>query len=233
MRAHYLQHVPFEDLGYIETWLQQSGYDITSTIFYKSIELPRIEDVDFLIIMGGSMSVNDEEKYPWLIGEKKFIKNFIASGKPVLGICLGAQLIASALGGSVFPNVYKEIGWFSVKSVKLTNVTIFSFPPDIEAFHWHGETFSLPNEAIRIAESSVCNNQAFQIGKNVIGIQFHLESTEKTIEKIVANCREELVDGIYIQSEEKIKSASREQYNTINNQMAKVLEYLHRSIFKV
>jgi GMP synthase-like glutamine amidotransferase len=89
MRAHYLQHVPFEGLGSIESWLQNTGYEISSTQFFNTGVLPDIEEFDFLIVMGGPMSVNDEAEHPWLVTEKKFIRRTIEAGKPVLGICLG------------------------------------------------------------------------------------------------------------------------------------------------
>ena len=103
MRAHYLQHVPFEGLGSIEYWLQNAGYEITSTQFFNSGVLPDIKDIDFLIVMGGPMSVNDETEHSWLVKEKKFIKSTIETGKPVLGICLGAQLIANSMGCKFSP----------------------------------------------------------------------------------------------------------------------------------
>ena len=177
MRAHYLQHVPFEDLGSIEAWLQVTGYEITNTQLYDFGGFPRVEDIDLLVVMGGPMSVNDEQDYPWLAEEKKFIKNTINTGKPTLGICLGAQLIANSMGGEVFPNSVKEIGWFPIQAVKSESDAIFQFPEEIEVFHWHGETFSLPPGAVQIAESKACKNQAFQIGAKVIGLQFHLETS--------------------------------------------------------
>ncbi len=115
MRAHYLQHVPFEGLGSIKSWLKKSGYEISNTQFFNSKVLPSIDEIDLLVVMGGPMSVNDEAKYPWLVEEKKFIRNTIEAGKSVLGICLGAQLIASSMGVKVFSNSEKEIGWFPVE----------------------------------------------------------------------------------------------------------------------
>jgi len=103
MRAHYLQHVPFEGLGSIETWLQNAGSEISGTQFFDFKELPEIEDIDLLIVMGGPVSVNDVIEYPWLVIEKKFIKSVVKAGKPVLGICLSAQLTANSMGGKVFP----------------------------------------------------------------------------------------------------------------------------------
>jgi GMP synthase-like glutamine amidotransferase len=226
MRAHYLQHVPFEGLGSIEPWLQSAGYSITSTRFYESHELPEARKIDLLVVMGGPMSVNDEQEHSWLAEEKQFVKAVIDAGKPVLGICLGAQLIASAMGGEVYPNTEKEIGWFPIRGVNADDGDCFQFPEAIEVFHWHGETFSLPPGAVRIAESVACENQAFQIGAHVIGLQFHLETTPASAQAIVENCRDELVDGKYIQSENELLSAPQQRYEPINRLMEQVLAYL-------
>ena len=172
------------------------------------------------------MSVNDEQDYPWLAAEKAFIRRVIEAGKATLGICLGAQLIANALGGEVFKNSVKEIGWFPIRAAKTSNEAGFQFPEEIAVFHWHGETFSLPTGAVRIAESEGCKNQAFQLGAHVIGLQFHLETTPDSARAIVSNCRRELVAGEYIQTEAAILSAPPERYRTINGLMGEILEYL-------
>ncbi|PVV09520.1 MAG: amidotransferase [gamma proteobacterium symbiont of Ctena orbiculata] len=226
MRAHFLQHVPFEGLGSIEDWLLQSGYEITATRFFDSLVLPRIEEIDLLIVMGGPMSVNDEHDHSWLAKEKDFIRSVIDTGKPTLGICLGAQLIAASLGSDVYPNSLKEIGWFPISAVQSKSDSLFRFPDEITVFHWHGETFDLPSGAVCIAESKGSQNQAFQFGRNVIGLQFHLETTASSAKAIVENCRDELVDGKYIQTEEDILSASQALYRTINSLMADILRYL-------
>ena len=229
MRAHYLQHVPFEGLGSIESWLRGAGYEITNTRFYESGELPNIPDIDLLIIMGGPMSVNDERHYPWLKKEKAFIKKVIQAGTPTLGICLGAQLIATSMGGDVFPSSVKEIGWFPIQTTQTDNNGFFQFPKEIKVFHWHGETFNLPAGAVQIAQSKGCENQAFQIGDTVIGLQFHLETTPRSAQAIVEHCRDELVEGTYIQLETDILTAPQNQYNAINKLMESILEYLHVS----
>lgn len=229
MRAHYLQHVPFEGLGSIELWLQDTGYEISNTQFFNSGVLPDIEDIDLLVVMGGPMSVNDETGHPWLVEEKRFIKSTIEAGKSVLGICLGAQLIANSMGSNVFSNAEKEIGWFPVESVEAQSSSIFRFPEVTEVFHWHGETFSLPVGAVQIAKSKGCENQAFQLGSNVVGLQFHLETTTTSAKAIVENCRDELVEGKYIQSEAEILAAPEERYSSINSLMASILSHIHAS----
>ncbi|MCH7226610.1 type 1 glutamine amidotransferase [Haloferula sp. A504] len=204
MHAHYFQHVPFEGLGAIEPWLREHGFGITRTAFFEGESPPAPEGIDFLIIMGGPMSVNDEATHPWLVGEKAFIRTFLDTGKPVLGICLGAQLIASALGARVYPNSEPEIGWFPLEGVSSTDG--FHFPTSFTAFHWHGETFDLPKGAIPLARTEACENQAFRLGDRVIGLQFHLETTPESAAALVANCADELVDAPRVQTADEILS---------------------------
>ena len=229
MRAHYLQHVPFEGLGSIEAWLRGAGYKITCTRFFESASVPDLDDVDCLVVMGGPMSVNDEEDFPWLVQEKDFIRRAIESGKPVLGVCLGAQLIASACGARVYPNRCKEIGWFSVRATGVDGPACFQFPERFDAFHWNGETFDLPAGAVRLAESAGCENQAFQRGESTIGLQFHPEVTPESVREIIANCRAELESSEYVQTELAMLSAPAEAYRSINRLMDEVLSFLHRS----
>ena len=171
MKVHVLQHVPFEGLGSMAAWLSDRGAEVQYTRFFASPDLPDPGNLDLVIAMGGPMSVNDEREYPWLAAEKAFIRETVRRGTAVLGVCLGAQLIAGALGAKVFPNAEKEIGWFPVEAVAADG-DVFRLPRKATVFHWHGETFDLPRGAVRIARSAGCENQAFQIGKNVIGLQF-------------------------------------------------------------
>ncbi|MCK9196778.1 MAG: gamma-glutamyl-gamma-aminobutyrate hydrolase family protein [Syntrophales bacterium] len=229
MRSHYLQHVPFEGLGSIEPWLEAAGYEMANTRLFESAELPDPTMIDLLVVMGGPMSVNDEDKFPWLAPEKSLIRSAINSGKPVLGICLGAQLIASAMGAVVYRNSVKEIGWHPIQGVSANDSSAFSFPPSLEVFHWHGETFELPSGAIHLARSEGCENQAFQLGKSVIGLQFHLETTPASAREIISNCRDELVPSKYVQTEKEILSAKPESYKSINQLMDNVLSFLLRN----
>lgn len=226
MRVHYLQHVPFEGLGSIEPWLIAAGHEITHTAFFQSRELPAPHEIDLLIAMGGPMSVNEEETFPWLVQEKTFVRVCIDAGKPVLGICLGAQLIAAAMGARVYPNPLAEIGWFPIEGVPPRATDTFTFPSSLDVFHWHGETFDLPEDAVHLAKSEGCKNQAFQLGRSVIGMQFHLETTPDSARKLVEHCREELVPGPFVQSEEAILGTPDGCYAAINRLMADVLAYL-------
>ena len=227
MRAHLLQHVPFEGLASIHSWLDAHDATLTSTRFFEYATLPSIDKIDFLIVMGGPMSVNDESRYPWLVKEKRFISEMINREKAVLGICLGAQLITSALGSRVYPNNQREIGWFPIQSVLPPEPDkAFRFPDQCLVFHWHGETFDLPQGAIHLAASEACKNQAFQMGSRVIGLQFHLEMTPQSAREIVKHCRQELVPEQFVQSEEAILSASINRYAEANALMADVLSFL-------
>jgi GMP synthase-like glutamine amidotransferase len=226
MNAHIFQHVPYEGIGNIEPWLRDKGYEITATYFYKHDQLPDPDQVDLLIIMGGPMSVNDEDVYPWLVKEKQFIRRNIESGKSVLGICLGSQLIASAMGARVYRNPEKEIGWFPVQGIEPHDPMIFRFPSTFDVFHWHGDTFDLPPGAAHIAKSEACENQAFQIGGSVIGIQFHPETTPGLLEEMVLHGRHELVISRHVQSEKEILGVRPQQYQVIQSLMGEVLAFL-------
>jgi GMP synthase-like glutamine amidotransferase len=227
--AHYFQHVPFEGLGSIEPWLLDNGFEVSCTRCFEAFNSPTPDAIDWLIIMGGPMSVNDEDRYPWLKLEKQFVRTMLAADKPVLGICLGAQMIANVMGASVFANPNKEIGWLPIDGLLPEDNSAFKFLPSEMAFHWHGETFDLPPGAHRLASSPGCQNQAFQIGKRTLGLQFHLEATPLSVAEIVANCRDELIPGPYVQTEKEILSANAQQYNAINQRMADILRYLQKA----
>lgn len=233
MRVHVFQHVPFEGLGSIGTWLHDRGATVSATQFFEeTVTLPPIADIDLLIVMGGPMSVNDASLYPWLLGEKRFIAEAIGRGTAVLGVCLGAQLIAGALGARVRPNPEREIGWFPISSAaplekaREDTTPVFRFPNGLTVFHWHGETFDMPSGAVHLASSEACRNQAFQYGRRVIGLQFHLEVTPQAIHDLVEGGREELIAGKSVQSAERILAAPSLAYEQINRLMGDVLAFL-------
>lgn len=222
MRAHFFQHVPFEGLGAIEPWLLDRGFAITRTAFFDDETPPDPADIDFLILMGGPMSVNDP--LPWLSVEKAWLRRFLETDKPVLGICLGAQLIASALGAAVRRNPEPEIGWFPVEGLPVSHG--FGFPPRFEALHWHGETFDLPADAIPLARTAVCENQAFRIGEKVIGLQFHLETTPETAAALIEHCGDELIDASHVQTADSLLGAAQATYDAAHTELGCLLDAL-------
>lgn len=210
MKIHYLQHVPFEGLGYIETWLTQNNHTLTSTAFFEeNYTLPKLEEIDALIILGGPMSVYDETLYPWLIEEKAFIKACLYAGKKVLGICLGAQLMSVCLDAKVSSATNKEIGWFPIFPTKESQdipwlYELFQNNPTV--FHWHGELFDIPEGSLNVLSSQANTNQAFYFNKDIIGLQFHLEVTAETTALMLMYGKEELHNGQYIQTVEEIRN---------------------------
>ena len=211
LRAQVLQHVPFEGPAALEPRLRRAGFQIETTRFFDRPVLPDPAAVDFLVALGGPMSVNDESALPWLAAEKDFIRRYLATGQPFLGVCLGAQLLASALGARVFPNRVKEIGWLPVAGIAHGNPAAFRFPETANVFHWHGETFDLPPGAEPLARSGACANQAFQIGA-AVGLQFHLETTPASARALVDHARHELGPGPCIQTEAQILAAPPARY---------------------
>ncbi len=209
MRIHYLQHVSFEDPANIVGWAREKGHSLTGTHLYNYEAVPDISQFDWLIVMGGTMNIYEEKKYPWLKYEKQFIREAIDSRKVVLGICLGAQLIADVLGGKVTKNQEREIGWLPVtfNSEAFRSPLFESFPETCCVFQWHGDTFSTLGEgAACIASSEACKHQAFIYKERVIGFQFHMESTETSIFSLLNNCADELTGGDYVQTEKQIQS---------------------------
>ncbi|HET6450692.1 MAG TPA: gamma-glutamyl-gamma-aminobutyrate hydrolase family protein [Spirochaetia bacterium] len=226
MNVRILQHVPFEGIGSIQAWMDRHHATVTTTRLFKGDAVPGPEAFDWLIVMGGPMSVNDEHVHGWLAPEKRAIAAAIEARKPVLGICLGAQLIASALASTVYPNGKKEIGWFPVRRADGADsplARIFRGSPLV--FHWHGDTFDLPTGAVRFLESNACSNQAFELWENVVGLQFHLETTPESARALIDNSREEIVPSPTIQTEqEMLREPAR--FAAVNRLMDAVLDYL-------
>lgn len=206
MYIHYLKHVPFEGLGSMAPFLEKGGHQITVTNLYQGDALPGPDQFDLLVIMGGPMGVYDEQEYPWLADEKKFLSLVIEQGKTVLGICLGAQLIAAVLGAEVRRNHTREIGWFDITlDSRFLNTNFGSaLPRRFTALHWHGDTFDIPEGAIPIGSSAACANQGFLFNGNVLGLQFHLEMTYETVARLISHCGDELDDSQYVQRPEEM-----------------------------
>ncbi|PWU00224.1 MAG: amidotransferase [Candidatus Melainabacteria bacterium] len=210
IKVQVLQHVSFEAPFNIETWAREKGFKVAKTyLFDEPLRLPQVNNFDYLVIMGGPMGANDDKKFPWLTQEKKLIEGAIAAQKKVLGVCLGAQLVAQALGASVSTSPHKEIGWFPIESVNGGTTLNGLIPSPLLVLHWHADSFELPQGAKRLARSSVCENQAFIWSERVLGLQFHLEVQPEHVRDFVAHCRKELTEGgPFVQRAESILAES-------------------------
>jgi GMP synthase-like glutamine amidotransferase len=231
MRLHYLQHVPFEGLGLIADWARERGITLSATRFFDDEPLPHLNELDLLVIMGGPMSVHDTEEYPWLKREMAFISRAIECGKPVLGICLGSQLIATVLGGTVSRNKEREIGWFPIHFSEgatdnpLTPLSRDGEPPTV--FHWHGETFSLPEDATLLASNPACAHQAFVTGNRgqVLALQFHLETTAECVRGLIASAEDgELAPDRYVQEPAEMQALAEEHSAYLQPALYKILD---------
>lgn len=220
-----IKNIEIETLGSFREYLLDDGFAITDILANKkAIQSQKLSEYDFVFILGGPMSVNDN--YDYLIEEKKLIQNAIEHGVPVLGICLGSQLIASACGGSVYKGLEKQIGWGNVDITDSGFKSIFRGIPEkkMVAFHWHGDTFSLPSETEILATSNLYI-QAFRY-KCAVGIQFHLE-VDKEMIKNWSKCYQLELDADNISTEtllndkdkkfSEIKSLSKRVYNNFKN----------------
>jgi GMP synthase-like glutamine amidotransferase len=213
MRIHVIQHVPFEGPGLIAAWAAERGHELASALALTE-EYPSADDIDFLVVMGGPMDADDEAKSPWLHAEKRFIAEAIASGRLVLGVCLGAQIIAEVLGGNVRRNPEKEIGWFTVeRTVMGADEPLFSGWPDpVVVGQWHSDTFDLPGGIEPILSSEACANQAFVFDRRVVGLQFHIEWTQRSVAALVSACGDDCDDtGLWVMAPTQITDEAPER----------------------
>ncbi len=209
MQVHIIQHVEFEGPGAIGRWALERGHALGTTGQWSGAALPKPDDFDFLVIMGGPMSANDDAGFAWLAPEKKLIAESLRAQKPILGVCLGAQLLANVLGARVYRNREKEIGWFPVSLTPEARASVLrDLPETLTVLHWHGETFDLPEGAARLAESAGCRNQAFEFQGRALGLQFHLEVTPDGLSKLIENSAGDIGPGAFVQSAEEMQAAA-------------------------
>jgi GMP synthase-like glutamine amidotransferase len=212
MRIHCVQHVPFEGPAAIKDWALERGHVLSQTALYKKEPLPPADEFDWLVVMGGPMGAYDEDVYPWLAAEKRFIGRAIAEGRAVLGICLGAQLMAAALGGTVRANAHaRSAGSRAPASRGRGRRRLRPAPARVRRIPLARRHLQHPAGRRPNGESDACPAQAFAYNDKVIGLQFHLESTPESAEALVRNCENEIVEGAYIQDGARlwrIRSAS-------------------------
>lgn len=242
LHIHALLHVDFEDLGFIAEWADSHHHKVTYTRFYDHDSLPETDSFDWLIIMGGPMSIDDESQFPWLADEKRFIEASIQSGKTILGFCLGAQLVADRLGATVQPSGIKEIGWLpiSLTEAGARHPLLQALPKEaFTVFHWHGDGFECPKGATPIATSETWTNQGFiyqtpkhtEQGTWIVGWQCHFEVTPESMVGMVAHGMDEIESALDIfpetvQSGETIIALGQLQIRANNQMLATILERL-------
>jgi GMP synthase-like glutamine amidotransferase len=213
MRIHCLQHAAFESPGVLLDWASRHGHTCTFTHLHApGPHFPALTEFDWLLILGGAMGVAEEELYPWLRPEKECIRRAIAADKVVVGICLGAQLIAEVLGATVFRNPALEIGFWPIQPTVAaqTHPLFRHLASPTTVLHWHGDAFELPPGASSLASSQACSQQAFVFADRVIGLQFHPELTADILGQMLHHDGHELVPGPWVQPAAELKQRSSE-----------------------
>ncbi len=224
MKIHCLMHVPFEGPAQIADWAESRGHPIAFSHLFAGDVLPELDAFDRLVVMGGPMGIGDEDQYPWLSAEKALIRAAIDAGRSLVGVCLGAQLIAEALGAPVTRNPYPEIGWFPIRLTEAARAHPLckDLPAELQVLHWHGDTFGLPPGALQLAESDACAQQGFLVDNRVLGLQFHLEMTPTSLRALCSHCADELEPASFVQSAEQMLAVSNVRYE----ETARALEVL-------
>jgi len=226
------KNIETEGPGTIGDFLNEKNITCTVLELSKSADIPDAADFDTLLMMGGPMSVNEDDIYPYIKKEESLVRDFIARDKRVLGVCLGAQIMAKALGSRVYKGAEQEIGWYDIDITEeglrdnlIARLATHPQKGDIwrkfKVFHWHGETFDIPNGAVRMASSALYPNQAFRYGKNAYAFQFHIEVQKAMVFEWLKN---EAVDL------DKIKAETEELYNVYNARAYKFYELFFQTV---
>ena len=228
MRIQVLQHVPFEGPAGIADWAAGRDHPLAIAHLYRDDPLPALDGFDRLVVMGGPMGIYDERDHPWLVPERAFLAAAIQAGKTIVGVCLGAQLLADVLGAPVVRNAHKEIGWLPIELTReaLADPVFGPLSPGLRVYHWHGDTFPLPPGAVHLARSAGCEHQAFVYQGRVLGLQFHLETTPESLAALVRHCANEIVPGPYVQDAAIMLAAGPADYARINAALFGVLDRL-------
>lgn len=226
MKIHCIRHEPFEGLACIEDWISQNNHELSCTYTYLQQSFPSECTFDLLIIMGGTASIYNSLHESWYLEEKQFLEACIGQKRKILGICLGAQILASVLGSRIYSGKAKEIGWFPVDFFKENNQGLLFLPDRLTTFHWHGDTFDIPRGAIPLASSELTPNQGFTYNNHVIAMQFHPEMTKTSLQKLIRAAGGELMEkGKFIQTAEGMME-KQHLIKENNSLMFKILDHL-------
>ena len=225
MRLHFIIHAPFEMPGSILTWATAQNHDIEFTHTYRGEQLPHVQEIDFLIVMGGPQSPLNISDAPYLQDEIIFVKEFIKLDRPLLGFCLGAQIIAESLGAKTERSPYKEIGMFPIQFTEtaLADKCFSAFPSELAVMHWHNDMPGLPNGATILAASAGCPRQILRFKGKVYGFQCHPEMTADSISGMVKHCAEDITADKFVQDAQTLLNHDTK---TMNNLLNKFLDNL-------
>jgi len=231
MKIHCLQHTENPGRTYLPEWAARHGHSWECTLVPSAGELSHLADADCVVVLGGPMSAWDEQRNPWLRNEKRFIEQAVVAGQPVLGICLGAQILADVLGARTYKGAYKEIGWFEAEATPESRTTWVgdALPARFETFFWHEDTYDLPDGAVHIARSGAFENQGF-IWKHTLALQFHLEVNPDWVRMLANRDAQELVAASYTQTAETVLGKPGSLYRRNNAIMDALLQHWLRSV---
>lgn len=222
-----IKHIENEGPGMIEPFFTDRGWKLEIIEMSKGGVLPdSLDAVAALIILGGFMSVYDEKEYPFLKEEDLLIRKALIEEVPLLGICLGAQLLAKTCGARVTKAPKQEIGWHKVKKTVegKEDILFMGNPEYLQVFQWHGDTFDIPEGALLLAEGKECKNQAFRVGHNAYGLQFHIEVTEEMIENWFSEDKEKIDLALMLKETEKIKDEYEIETKRILTNFLRIIE---------
>lgn len=194
MKITVLQHSTDTPVGTLSDWAEKKGHQLDIRQLFAGADLPHLSQVEWLVILGGPMNVDEHEKHPWLVKEKAFIKQAVAEGRLCLGLCLGGQLLAQALGARVSRHTHWEVGWHPIE---------FNSGEKLHMFQWHQDTFEIPDGAQRIATNEVTLNQGFTFKDHVVGLQFHPEATDEWVHECMIESP--YPTGPYVQSPDLLR----------------------------
>ncbi|ARK20949.1 hypothetical protein CSV69_15595 [Sporosarcina sp. P26b] len=230
MKVCILQHEGLVAPGFVKEWVISRCHEMQIIRVDCGQEYPPIENFEMLIILGGQAGAYEEQEYPWLIREKKWIRSVADSGKPIFGICLGAQLLASVYGKSVRKAKYKEIGWWKISFVENSesHVLLEGLPNEIPFFQFHQDTFDLPEDAVLQADNEAFDNQAFTIGRSILGVQFHPEIDNEYLQRILDKFGDSFEKGRYTQTSQEI--ANKETCQQSKKYLFQILDNFERLI---
>lgn len=231
MRIHVIRHVPFEGPELIAEWAAVHKHELTES-FALTEEYPRFDEVELVVVMGGPMAADDHVASPWLAAEKRYLNRAVSQGVAILGVCLGAQILAEVAGGRICRNKQLEAGWFPVAATPeaRTDPIFSAFPDRLVVGHWHGDTFDLPSDARPMLSSKATPNQAFSLaGGRLVGLQCHLEWTPQALAKLVQECGDELArGGRYVTSPEVMLGEAQERIPACRDALFAVLDSIEK-----